>query len=355
MATEYLVFIHGVNMRSSIEPPTYADELFTFIQNAVTRLAQGSVAPKLVKVPLYWGSVSQAAENQLLQEYQASPYWQEFWFRGLREGMLLQFTGDLALYLSRYFGGRIADKLMKDALSVLGSPQSLNPDSPDRIHLIGHSLGTIILFDLLFSARWDQEGVPGHDSVMAIREAIYGVEPAWEKGIQLASITTMGSPLGLFSLIDVDNSTVEQKNGKGEIINTHDITPRLQMMLERMTSKLGGRKVPWLNFAHPGDALACPLVPLLPNLVDGDRKYLETEDILLHDTEWTDYLTEPLRNSPAAIWNSGNAHLSYMTSKQVAQKIAQAILQTTAAISSTMSTQETTRPPMNPGGASGQG
>jgi hypothetical protein len=355
MATDYLVFIHGVNMRSSTEPPTYANELFTLIQNAVTRRSHGKAIPKLVKVPLYWGSVSEAAENELLEEYRASPYWQKFWFRELRERMLLQFTGDIALYLSRYFGGRIADKLMKDAQSVLGSLQSLNPDSPDRLHLIGHSLGTVILFDLLFSARWDQEGVPGHDSVMTIREAIYGVEPAWEKGIQLATITTMGAPLGLFSLINVDNSVVEKRNDKGEIINTHDITPRLQMLLERMTSKLGGRKLPWLNFAHPGDALACPLVPLLPNLVDGDRKYLETEDILLQDTEWTDYLTEPLRKSPAAIWNSGNAHLSYMTSYQVGENVARVILQTTTATSSTTSTQKTTQPPMNPGGASGQG
>lgn len=354
MATDYLVFIHGVSMRSSIEPPTYADELFSFIQNAVTRLAQGNVAPKLVKVPLYWGSVSEAAENELLGEYRASPYWQKFWFRELREGMLLQFIGDIALYLSRYFGGRIADKLMKDAQSVLGSPQSLKPDSPDRFHLIGHSMGTIILFDLLFSARWDQEGVPGHDSVMAIREAIYGVEPAWEKGIQLASITTMGAPLGLFSLINVDNSTVEQKNGKGEIINTHDITPRLQLMLERMTSKLKGRKVPWLNFAHPGDALAYPLVPLIPKLVDGDRKYIETEDILLDDAEWTDHIAELARNTPAAILNSGNAHLSYMTSHQVAEKVARVILQTTAAVSSTTSTQKTTQPTMNTSGSAGQ-
>lgn len=330
MATDYLVFIHGVSMRSDVEPPTYADFLFGLIQDAVTRLADGKPAPKLVKIPLYWGSVSQPAEDNLLKQYQASPYWQKFWFRGLREGMLLQFVGDTALYLSRYFGGKVADKLMKDTVAVLGSPQSLNPDSPDRLHLVGHSMGTIILFDLLFSARWDQEGVPGHDSVMTIREAIYGVEPAWEKGIQLASITTMGAPLGIFSLIDVDNSTVEQKNDKGEFINTHDITPRLQLMLERMTSKLEGQKLPWLNFAHPGDALASPLVPIIPNMVDGEGKYIQPEDIILEDTGFTDYLAEPLRDTPAAILNSGNAHQSYLYSPKVAERIARVILKTTS-------------------------
>jgi len=38
-----------------------------------------------------------------------------------------------------------------------------NAQPNDRLHLVTHSWGTVILFDLLFASRWDDEKVPGHD------------------------------------------------------------------------------------------------------------------------------------------------------------------------------------------------
>jgi len=328
MATDYILFIHGVNTRENVEPPTYADELFTLIRDTIVQHSNGKSVHNLIKVPLYWGSVGVPAENALRKEYHSSPQWKKFWFRNMRSGVLLEFAGDIALYMSRYFGARVADKMKDDALKLLGNPTTLNPDSGDRLHIVAHSLGTVILFDILFSARWDQEGIPGYDSVKAIREAIYGVEPDWAKGIRLASISTMGSPLGLFSLMDVNKSTVEKKNDKNEIVNTHDITPRLQQLLERLSTKMEGegRRLPWLNFAHPGDPLAAPLVPLMPNMIDGERKYVHIEDIILQNTTIADRIGQLLSKSPLALFHAGSAHLSYLTNRQVAEKIAKTIL-----------------------------
>lgn len=334
MATDYIVFIHGVNTREKTEPPTYADELFALIQKSIARKVGGSSTRQLVKVPLYWGSEGVAAENDLLHEYQYSPEkWDKFWFKKMRSTMLLEFAGDIALYMSRYVGARVADRLKTEVLAQM-APALQNPDPDDRLHLVGHSLGTVVLFDILFSARWDQEDIPGHQSVRTIREGIYGVEPSWNQGIRLASISTMGSPLGLFSLMDVDKSTTESKNGQNEVVNTHDITPRLQQFLERIPTRLGNehRRLPWLNFAHPGDPLASPLDPLMTHMVDQDKKYVEVEDVILKNVTLVDHIGQLINNSPLTLLNAGNAHMSYLKSKEVAERIARLILASTCQI-----------------------
>ena len=331
MATDYIVFIHGVNTREKAEPPTYADALFTLIQQSVEHRATGDTPHQLVKVPLYWGSVGVSAENALLDEYKHTPQkWNKLWFRKLRSGVLLEFAGDVALYMSKAIGAKVADKLKDDVFKQIG-PTMLNPDTEDRLHLVAHSLGTVVLFDILFSARWDQEGTQGYESVKTIREGIYGIEPHWTQGIRLASVSTMGSPLGLFSLMDVDQSNIEQRNGKDAIVNTHDITPRLQQFLERLPTKLGseGKRLPWLNFAHPGDPLASPLDPLLPDMVDHDRKYVDVEDIILKNVKIADHIGQLFSDSPLTMLYAGDAHMSYLKNKQVAERIADVIVTST--------------------------
>ena len=327
MATDYIVFIHGVNTREKVEPPTYADALFALIQQSITQQSHHGTEHHLVKVPLYWGSVGIPDEEELLKEYEHSPEkWKKFWFKQMRSSVLLEFSGDVALYMSRYDGARVADKLKSDVFTQM-APALLTPNAEDRLHLVAHSLGTVILFDILFSSRWDQEGTPGYESVKALREGIYGVEPNWTQGIRLASISTMGSPLGLFSLMDLDKGNGEQKKSTDESVNTHDITPRLQQFLERIPTRLGNEntRLPWLNFAHPGDPLASPLDPLLPDMVDKDRKYVEVEDVILENVTLADHIGQLFNNSPLTLLYAGDAHMSYLKSHQVAKRIADVI------------------------------
>src|SRR6266576_622201 len=180
MPTDYLLFIHGVNTRDK----GYADELFDRIKN---NISSPSHSPK--KIAIYWGDVTDRQEAQLRAVYQASPLWERFWFREFREKKLLQFTGDAALYLSRYVGSQVVD-LIKD--QTLQGLSNYTPD--DRLHLVTHSMGTVILFDMLFSPRWDEPGIPGHDSATTIRNIIFAVPPNPTQGIKIGSITTMGSP-----------------------------------------------------------------------------------------------------------------------------------------------------------------
>jgi hypothetical protein len=336
MPTDYVMFIHGVSTRESAVPPVYANGLFTKIGMRIKKNSAANAqepARGLTSVPLYWGSVGKTIEDKLRAKYQKSPLWENFWFLPFREGMALQFAGDAALYLSRYVGGMIADKLKADMVTYMGSLDKLQPDSGDRLHIVAHSLGTIILFDLLFSVRWgkDGQGLPGWESVQAIREAIYGVEPNWETGVRLGSLTTMGSPLGLFSLIDVDLSSNDKFIGE-KVANTHDVTPRLQKLLERLNTKATEQNevavLPWRNFAHPGDPLASPLLPLIPHLISNPGDYIEVKDCMT--TAPGDWLFFLIKRSFIALLHARAAHTGYWDNAIVADTVGDFILKSAA-------------------------
>lgn len=321
MDTDYVLFIHGVNTRAK-DPghPTYADRIFDGIKNYV--MNAGKQPRDLKKVALYWGDVAVEEENKLLEQYQASDVWSSFWYQKLRSGMFLQFTGDLALYTSRYVGAKVARKLAEEAEQGLGALHGRNPDTGDRLHMVAHSLGTVILFDLFFSSRWTPPA-PGHQYAMALRDVVYGIEssrqdgaePDWSSGIYLASITTMGSPIGLFSLMDAGPSDRDHPD------NTHDITPHLQRMLKRLKGKLGG-SLPWLNFSHPGDPIATPLKPLVLTMVDPTGEYIAVQDILVRSRGLLDGISWLVRGKSLALLDGGGAHLSYLFSKQAIKKVA---------------------------------
>ncbi len=329
MATDYVLFIHGVSTREkNPEHPAYADMLFDGIKNYVTQQNSGKYARDLEKVALYWGDVTVEEENKLLEQYQASDAWNGFWYKKLRSGMLLDFTGDTALYMSRFVGAKVAQTLKEGAERGLGTLHGLDPDTGDRLHLIAHSLGTVILFDLFFSSRW-LPPAPGSEYAMSLRNIVYGIESKqqnspesdWSGGICLASITTMGSPLGLFKLIDTD--AIDQNRPE----NTHDITPHMQRMLKRLKDKLGGA-LPWFNFAHPGDPIACPLKPLILTMVDPTGEYIAVKDILVRTSGVLDSISWLVRGTPLALLGSGGAHLSYIMNKETIKRVASTIGQT---------------------------
>jgi hypothetical protein len=327
MATDYILFIHGVNTRIDREQPDYADGLFQKIEQNIQKNAANN-GRTLKPVPLYWGEVNLEAENRLKDLLDDSPLWKQMWFREFRENQLIQFAGDAALYISRYIGSKVVKKLKAGALAAIENP---TPD--DRLHLVTHSWGTVILFDVLFAGRWEQivngSNVPGYDEVMAIRDAIFGISgnnPDVKQGIQLASIHTMGSPIAIFSLTDVvpgkDEPDGDPSQGSG-----HDITPKLQQLLETLHQERQGEKLPWKNYVHPGDPIAYPLNELMTDLVDGDKKYLDIQDVITHEAGIFDFLNEPVSQTTLALLHGGKAHGSYWNSDKVAQEIVNAIAQ----------------------------
>jgi hypothetical protein len=341
MATDYVLLIHGVDTRSA----DYAGQLIPLIREKLP------ANYPVEQIPIYWGDLNDQREAKLLDAYVRAPVWNDLWFQGLRAGDMFRFTGDAALYLSRYVGGAIACRIWEVAGPVLSNPQE-----GDRLHFVTHSLGTVIVFDLLFSTRWDgPTSLPGYASVQNLRHAIYGVPGVAGSplvGMPLGSVTTMGSPIGLFSLIDIDQTTQEIRDANGVPLASHDITPRLQIMLKALNTLLKGRRLIWRNYIHPGDPVGDPLQELLPQLVDDPgRQYVDVADVLtLQRAFMPTNLREILKsNNPQGVlldkalnalgeWIKGDAaivaapeaHGSYWTSDLVAQGIADTIKQARA-------------------------
>lgn len=306
MATDYILFIHGVSTRYEREQPYYADKLFARIQN------NAGSSLSLEKVALYWGNVNKEAEENLKYQLKTSKAWEKLWFKDFRKDQLLQFVGDAALYLSRHVGSQVVAKLKEDAQKILGTAESPRYQPGDHLHLVTHSWGTVILFDILFADRWENETIPGYQHVQAIRRCLFGLPPNPDAGISLASIHTMGSPIALFSLLNVNGSS-------------HDFKPRFQQLLGNLHKVQGGRKLPWLNFIHPGDPVAWPLEKVMSYLVGEQVKSLAFEDIITRNADLSDFLVEPISQTFLALLHGGDAHGSYWKSSEVAKRIAQTI------------------------------
>lgn len=302
MGKDYVLFIHGVNVRER----NYADQLFDLIQKVAPNL-------NLRKVALYWGDVNADSLQELTSALQASSVWSKLWFQDFRKKQLLQFAGDAALYISRHVGSLAVTQMREQALKGL---QDYQPGQ-DRLHLVTHSWGTVILFDVLFANRWTEREVPleGRESVQAVRARVLGLDPNPADGLRLASIHTMGSPISLFSLI-----TITGKNNQGG--STHDIIPGLGDLLEKLYPQ--GAELPWQNFIHPGDPVAWPLEKVVPILM-GD-KYVNVKDILTQGSGPLELLAKPIQQTFLALVNGGSAHGSYWQNKEVAQKIGKTIL-----------------------------
>ncbi|MDJ0634488.1 MAG: hypothetical protein QNJ34_14975 [Xenococcaceae cyanobacterium MO_188.B29] len=306
MATDYILFIHGVSTRERRESPEYAKDLIEGIQ---------SKSIEFVDIPLYWGDVNEAAETKLLERLQASPLWARMWFRSLREKQLLQFAGDAALYISRHVGYKVVKRLKTDALKVL---QHAEPN--DCLHLVTHSWGTVILFDILFATRWDDPNVPGHEEVLQIRDVIFGLsgkDDSIHQGIRLASINTMGSPIAIFSL----TSITDDPNQSTPDSSSHNITLCLQKLLNNLYQARNGEKLPWRNFVHLGDPIAFPLEQLMKDMIDKDEKYIDFQDLIIQEPKFLDFLTQPLRQTIFALLRWGQAHDSYWQSQTVIREI----------------------------------
>lgn len=301
MATDYILFVHGVNTRQKQEQPTYADQLFRLIQQGV----DSSITLK--KITLYWGDINQEAQDNLVRCFKQSSACNQLWFKDFRTNQLLQFAGDAALYLSRTVGYQVVLRLKEQAWKGI---QGYNPQE-DRLHLVTHSWGTVILFDILFADRWNFDNVPGRQDVMAIRNFLFGLPPTPNTGIRLASINTMGSPIALFNLIHVNGSS-------------HDFQPTLEELLKNLYN-MRGRQLPWTNFIHPGDPVAWPLETVLFDSVEEQKKYLDLIDFVNKNEDWSDRIFQQLSQKIVALIHGGDAHGSYWQSKQVADKIVQTI------------------------------
>jgi hypothetical protein len=260
-----------------------------------------------------------SSENDLRAKLEASEVWSQMWFRTFRTKRIIDFAGDAALYISRHVGSQVVHRLKTQAIE--DGITNFQPD--DRLHFVTHSWGTVILFDVLFASRWNDETIPGHDDVMTIRSAIYGIpgkgQDSVNQGIQVASIHTMGSPVPIFNLTNA-SSTEDNTDSR----SSHDIAPNLQQLLKYLHEARKGKKLPWRNFIHPGDPIAFPIKESMIGLVDAETQYLDIQDIITENAGLLNSLTS---QTILPLLQGGQAHGSYWSSKKVVQEISRVIKQ----------------------------
>jgi hypothetical protein len=210
MATDYIIFVHGVNNRVKADFQRQAMDTFAQI-----KASMNPDSPRVLKpVILFWGDIAEDSIDVLLGGLNDSPTWKDFWFKEFREMQIINFVGDAALYLSRNVSVQMIEQMTAQALEQMGlnldemKNKSIQDD--DRLHLVTHSWGTVILFDIMFADRWEDPQLPLgiRTSVDNIRSAFFGIGKPEIKnsGIPISSIHTMGSPISLFNLLNASGA-----------------------------------------------------------------------------------------------------------------------------------------------------
>lgn len=213
-----------------------------------------------------------------------------FRYRQFREGLISEFTGDMFTYMNEKQGFEVR-KLIADQLTKFVEK---HPEEKE-IHIVAHSLGTVILWDILFSDKF-KEG----DPAFLIREKISdrGVEDNHRQA-SLASITTMGSPILFFNAM------------LG--INAEDI--------ERKIQGYTLRKIQWVNVVHASDIISYPLSASL-NLKKGRSNLIFRDFFIYKDANLLETAARKVNQQEIALFAGiMNAHTSYWSLLEVAQLI----------------------------------
>lgn len=307
MTTDYIFFVHGVKSR---DRQAFEGNCNAILQS-VGQYLEGQDR-RLEPIYLFWGNLNVDYQTNLADGLKKSPQWQKLWFQEFRSQTILPFVGDAALYLSRHVGAKVAYQFRDITLEKLRHRQP-----GDRLHLVTHSLGTVILFDLLFAGRWQDPRLSQDTStrdlnqaIREIREVLFGLDPNPREGLQIASIHTLGSPLALFSLLSVTDES------------SHDLAPNLRQLLQNLYHKNDRRPLPWYNYLHPGDPIAYTLQGVIPALFKKDPTipfYVQVRDVI------TEHYGFPLTQGILPLLWGGSAHESYWQSRLVAKTIAQTV------------------------------
>ncbi|MBE9171488.1 hypothetical protein IQ238_29725 [Pleurocapsales cyanobacterium LEGE 06147] len=306
MPTDYILFVHGVKTSNREGFERLANTLLDGIQQSVNDNTR-------VFKPIYffWGDLGIPLLDRLKKHLAQSSKWPDFWFQDFRTKEILEFVGDAALYLSRHIGSQIVRRFKDEALGMLEGAER-----GDRLHFVTHSLGSVILFDLLFAGRWEDPQLDRDEStndiremVKEIRQTFFGLGNNPSFGLPLASIHTMGSPIALFSLLSINSES------------THDLTPQMKTFL-RSLYELRQQKLTWRNFAHPGDPIAYPLEGVIPMLLDEAAQFAEIQDVIIDSGN---IFLRPFQQRLLPLIWGGEAHGSYWENKLVAQTIGQGI------------------------------
>lgn len=289
-------FIHGVATRDV----KYADNLKVLIRENFTK--RGESIPHFYSS--FWGNVLSDVSKmwnwiyQDLQEikknYPQAKVEDIFRYQKFREGFLSEFIGDFFTYFNTERGETIRRMIFQQLDDFI-------KDHPkeDELHIVAHSLGTVVLWDVLFSERFSDR-----DPALDIRKMINNLSGSnTAPKVNLSSITTMGSPI-LFA-----NTMLNVKPEK-----VHDFANAYQE-----------KSLRWINIIHASDVVA---YPLLSSLQMNSSCKLSFRDEYIWDD---DNLAEKAARSVGQVdiamgLGAADGHKSYLNGQKTARLITDNIL-----------------------------
>jgi hypothetical protein len=296
-------FIHGVAIRDANYSKHLQDLLrkrFFRCERPLPHYCPGFWGAVLKQTGQIWNWVHQDLED-LKKKHPGVNVQDVFRYREFREDFISQFCGDALTYFNTERGEHIRDTIADQLWQFIKH----HPQDND-LHIVTHSLGTVILWDVLFSDRFASDD-PAH----TIRSLISASNGGSDRKVCLRSITTMGSPILFFNMM-------------------LDVAPE---RVKAFASQYQENPLRWINILHSSDIIAYPLqssmsAHLMPNLFFRD-KYIWA------DANGGEQVARALGQGHAAMAMSvTDAHCSYWHSPGVARLIVSNILNDQEAIDS---------------------
>ncbi|MFB2838392.1 hypothetical protein [Floridanema evergladense] len=289
-------FIHGVATRDV----KYADDLKELIRQEFLKKEQ--LLPHFYSS--FWGDVLSDVDkmwNCIYQDVELArkntpqiPSEEIFRYQKFRKGFLSEFIGDVFTYFNLERGLAIRKKIAQQLYDFLKN----HPDDRE-LHIIAHSLGSVILWDILFSDRFNAK-----DPAFYIRSMIGSCnEPNVNRQVYLKTITTMGSPI-LF-------------------VNTMLNIPAKK--IREFANSYQQKSLSWINIVHASDIVSYPLSSQLN--IDSAGNFVFRDEYIWEDANLAEKAARSVGQVDLAMaLGVSDAHSSYLNSQKTASLVVNHIL-----------------------------
>ena len=289
-------FIHGVATRDV----KYADDLKELIRQEF--LKKDQLLPHFYSS--FWGDVLSDVDkmwNCIYQDVELArkntpqiPSEEIFRYQKFRKGFLSEFIGDVFTYFNLERGLAIRKKIAQQLYDFLKN----YPDD-EELHIIAHSLGSVILWDILFSDRFNAK-----DPAFYVRSMIGSCnEPNVNRKVYLKTITTMGSPI-LF-------------------VNTM-LNIRAEKIRE-FANSYQQKSLNWINIVHASDMVAYPLYSQLN--INSTGNFIFRDEYICEDANLGEKAARSVGQIDLAMaLGVSDAHSSYLNSQKTARLVVNNIM-----------------------------
>lgn len=295
-------FLHGVATQDADYSKPLQNllrEEFNYRKQPLPHFYAGFWGNVLKQTGQMWNCIHQDLQNIKVNHPQVDVE-EIFRYREMREGFISQFFGDALTYFNSERGWDIRDTIAEQIYKFLKhSPQETD------LHFVSHSLGTVILWDILFSERFASD-----DPAYTIRALLSHSHNSAGK-VYLRSLTTMGAPILFFNMM-------------------LGITPA---QIETFTATYKANILRWINLIHASDLMAYPLQSSL-NTAKISNLFFRDQFIQV-DANGAEKAARMFGQVQAAMaMGISDAHSSYWQSRSTAKLIANNLLGNIAEIDS---------------------